>query len=95
MQLNIFENFLCVNFGLHRVNKDSPPLSVFMFYFTSVIDMLLMKANRYYHQYLDRCDETPNPLQDIMNSKTILFLAIIVQMGQGIRDRLRENRYND
>jgi len=61
-----------------------------MLYFTSVIDMLLTKAKGYYHQYLDGHDETPNPLQDIMNSKMFLFLAIIVQMGHGICNRLRE-----
>jgi hypothetical protein len=70
-------------------------MSIFILCFTSVIDMLLMKANRYYHQYLDGCDGTPNPLQDIMNSDMFVFLAIIVQMGHGIRDRLRKYWCNE
>jgi hypothetical protein len=61
-----------------------------MFYFTSVIDLVLMKSNRYHNLNLDGRDGTPNPLRDIMNSEMFLFLAIIVQMGHGIRDRLGE-----
>jgi hypothetical protein len=61
-----------------------------MLYFTSVIEILLMKANRYYHQYLDRCDGPLNPLPEIMNSEMFLFLAIIIQMGHDIHNRLRE-----
>jgi len=34
-------------------------MSIFILYFTSVTDMLLMKANRYCHQYLDGRDGTP------------------------------------
>jgi hypothetical protein len=70
-------------------------MSIFILYFTSVIDMLLIKANRYYHQYFDRHDGTPNPLRDIMNSEMFVFLAIIVQMGHSIRDRLREYWCNE
>ena len=55
-----------------------------------VIDLLVTETNRYYHQYLDRRDETPNPLPDITKSEMFLFLAIIVQMGHAICDRLRD-----
>jgi hypothetical protein len=54
-----------------------------------------MKANKYYHQYLDGRDGTPNPLRDIMNSEMFLFLAMIVQMGRGIFDRLRDYWCNE
>ena len=44
----------------------------------------------YYHQYLDRYDKTPNPFPDETNSKTFLFVVVIVQMGHNIHDRLRD-----
>jgi hypothetical protein len=43
-----------------HTNKESSHLSVFMLYFASVIDLLVTQTNRYYHQYLDRRDETRN-----------------------------------
>jgi hypothetical protein len=73
-----------------HINKDSSPLSVFMLYFAPVIDLLVTETNRCYHQYLDRQDKTPIPLPDITNSEIFLFLAITVQMGHDIRDRLRD-----
>jgi hypothetical protein len=73
-----------------HINKDSSPLSIFMLYFVSVIDLLVTETNRYSHQYLDRQDKTPTPLPDIMNSEMFLFLAITVQMGHDIHDRLRD-----
>ena len=73
-----------------HINKDSSPLSVLMLYFTSAIDMLVRETNRYYHQYLDTCGRTPNPLPDITNSKMCMFLAIAVQMGHNVSDRLSD-----
>ena len=58
--------------ALH-ISKDLSPLSFFMLYFTPVIDLLVMETNRYYHQYLDRHNGTPNPLPDITNSEIFLF----------------------
>jgi hypothetical protein len=48
-----------------HISKDLSPLGFFNLYFTSVSDLLVTETNRYYHQYLDRCDRTPNPLPDI------------------------------
>jgi hypothetical protein len=61
-----------------------------MLYFVSVIDLLVTETNRYYHQYVDRSDETPNPLPDITNPKMFLFLVIIVQIGHDVCDRFRD-----
>ena len=63
---------------------------MFSCYILHVIYVLLTETNRYYHQHLDRHDKTPNPLPDIMNTKMFLFLAIIVQMGNNICDRLMD-----
>ena len=73
-----------------HINKKSSPLSICMLYFTSVIDLLVTETNRYYHQYLDRRDKTPNPLPDITNPKMFLFLAIMLQMCHDVRDRFRD-----
>jgi hypothetical protein len=73
-----------------QVNKDSSPMSVFMLYFASAIDLLVTETNTHYHQYLDRRDETPTPLPDVTNSEMLLLLANIVHMGHDIRDRLRD-----
>jgi hypothetical protein len=62
-----------------HTNKDSSPLSIFMLYFASVIDLLVTETNRYFHQHLDRQDETSTPIPDITNCKMFLFLAIIIQ----------------
>lgn len=48
-----------------HISKDLSPLSFFKLYFTSLSDLLVTETNRYHHQYLDRCDRTPNPLPDI------------------------------
>jgi hypothetical protein len=48
-----------------HISSDLSPLSYFNLYFTSVSDLLVTETNRYYHQYLDRHDRTPNPLPDI------------------------------
>jgi hypothetical protein len=61
-----------------HINKESSPLRVFVLYFASVIDLLVRETNRYYHEYLDRRDETPNPLPDIINPDMFLFLGIIL-----------------
>jgi hypothetical protein len=72
-----------------HINKDLLPLSIFILYFTSVIDPLVTEANRHYQQYLDRCDESPTHFQT-KNSEMFLFLAIILHMGHNIHNRLRD-----
>jgi uncharacterized membrane protein YwaF len=61
-----------------------------MLYFASVTELLVTETNRHYHQYFDRPDETPTPLPLTTNSEMLLFIAIIVQMGHAICDRLRD-----
>jgi len=73
-----------------HINNYLSPLSIFKFYFTPVIDLLVLETNRHYHQYLDRCDGTPSPLPYITNSKMFLFQEIIVQMGHDVCDRLED-----
>jgi len=48
-----------------HISKDLLTLSFFSLCFTSLSDLLVTETNSYYHQYLDKCDRTPNPLPDI------------------------------
>jgi hypothetical protein len=73
-----------------HVDKAASLLSVFTLRFATVIDLLVTQNHRYYHQYLDRRDKTPNPLPEIMNSEMFLFLAIILHVGHDIGDRFRD-----
>jgi hypothetical protein len=50
--------------ALH-ISKDLLPLSFFSLCFTSLSDLLVTETNRYYHQCLEKCDRTQNPLPDI------------------------------
>lgn len=79
------------NEALHTYIIILSPLSIFMLYFTSVIDLLVKETNRFYHQYLDRHDRKPNPLLDVMNSEIFPFQAIIAWMGHNICERLRNH----
>jgi hypothetical protein len=49
-----------------------------------------MDTDRYYHDHLDRVDERPSPLPDVTEAVMFLFLAITIQMGHDLRDRLKD-----
>jgi hypothetical protein len=68
------------------VNKDLSPLNIFMSYLASVTEMLVTETHRYYHQCLDRYDETPKSLPDLTNFEMFLFL-VIVQMNHDTSNR--------
>jgi hypothetical protein len=76
--------------GGYSLKLTSSLLSVLMLYFASVTELLVTETNRHCHQYLDRPDQTPTPLPLTTNSEMFLFIAIIVQMGHAICDRLRD-----
>jgi hypothetical protein len=61
-----------------------------MLYFTAIIHLLVVETNRYYHQYLDRLDDGLSPRSDVTDSEMFLFLVIIIQMGNDIRDRIKD-----
>jgi len=43
-----------------------------------------------YHDYKDRLDNGPSPEPDITHAKMLVFLALTIQMGHGIRDKLTD-----
>ena len=73
-----------------HITEDSTPLSVFLLYFAEIISLLVVETNRYYHQYLDTLEDAPSPVPDITESEMFLFLAVTIQMGHCLRDRLTD-----
>ena len=58
---------------------------------SEIITLLVVETNRYYQDHLDRLDEGPSPLPDVTEAETLVFLAITVQMGHCIQDKLTDN----
>jgi len=73
-----------------ELNDSSSPLSVFLLYFAEIITLLVVETNRYYHDHLDRLDEGPLPQPDVTEAKMLVFLAITIQMGHCIWDKLTD-----
>jgi hypothetical protein len=63
------------------LNDGSKPLSVFFLYFAEIITLLVVKTNRYYHDYIDRLDDGLSPEPDVTEAEMFLFLALTIQMG--------------
>jgi len=68
-----------------HINKDSPPLSVLMLFFTEIFLLLVEQTNLYYQQHLDRQAGPSRRLPDIMT-----FTALALQMGQIVKDTLHD-----
>jgi hypothetical protein len=50
----------------------------------------VVETNRYYHDHLDRLDEGPSPLPDVTQAEMLVFLAITIQMGHDLWDKLTD-----
>ena len=44
----------------------------------------------YYYSYIDRLDNGPPPEPGVTEAEMFGFLALTIQMGHGIRDKLTE-----
>jgi len=73
-----------------HINDGSSLLSVFLLYFAEIITLLVVETNRFYHDYLDRIDDGPSPDPDVTEAEMFVFLALTVQMGHGVRDKLTD-----
>jgi len=51
-----------------------------------------VETNRYYHDYIDRLDGGPSPEPDVTEADMFVFLALTIEMGQGVRDKLTDYR---
>ena len=73
-----------------HINDGSSPLSVFLLYFAEIITLLLVETNRYYDDNIDRLDVGPSPEPDVTEAEMFAFLALTIQMGHGVRDKLTD-----
>lgn len=76
------------NSEVSHINDGSSPLSIFLLYFTEIITFLVVETNRYYYNYIDILDDRPSPLPDITEAEMFVFLALTIQMGHYLRDKL-------
>jgi len=58
--------------------------------FAEIIIPLVVETNRYYHDYIDGLDDGPCPEPDVTEAKMFVFLALRVQKGHGVRDKLTD-----
>jgi len=73
-----------------HINDRSSPLNVFLLYFAEIITLLVVETNRYYPDHLDSFDEGPSPLPDVTETEMLVFLALKIQMGHCIWDKLTD-----
>jgi hypothetical protein len=73
-----------------HITGESTPLSVLLLFFAEIITLLVVETNRYYHQYLDNIDEGLSPQHDVTEAEMFVFLAVTLQMGHTILDRLED-----
>jgi hypothetical protein len=58
---------------------------------SEIITLLVVETNRHYHDHLVRLDKGPSPLPDVTEAEMFVFLAITIQMGHRIQDKLTDN----
>jgi hypothetical protein len=63
-----------------HINKDSPPLSVLLF-FKEMFHLLVEQTNVFYHQHLDRQACPSRRMPDITLLDMMTFIALALQMG--------------
>ena len=63
---------------------------VHLAYFAEIITLLVVETNRYYLDYIDRLDDGPCPEPDVTEAEIFVFLALTIQMGHGVRDKLTD-----
>jgi len=64
-----------------ELNNSSRPLCTFLLYFAEIITLMVVEANSYYRDHLDRVDEGPSPQPDVTEAEMPVFLAITIEMG--------------
>jgi len=61
-----------------------------MLFFTENVTLLVVETNCYYHQFLDKCEDGPSPQRDVTEAEMFAFLALTLQMGHTVQDRLED-----
>jgi hypothetical protein len=61
-----------------------------LLFFAEIVTLLVVETNRYYHQFLDNCEDRPSPQRDVAEAAMFAFLALTLQMGHTFPDRLED-----
>jgi len=60
---------------------------VHLAFFFCILQKLSL-TNCYYHDYIHRLDDGPSPEPDVTEADMFVFLALTIQMGHGIRNKM-------
>jgi len=73
-----------------HITPESTPLSVLLLFFAEIFTMLVVEMNRYYHQFLDNFEDGPSTQCEVTEAEMFSFLALTLQMGHTVQDRLED-----
>jgi hypothetical protein len=55
-----------------------------------MITLLAVETNHYYYNYIERLDDGLSPEPGINDAEMLVFLALTIQMGHGVRAKLTD-----
>ena len=73
-----------------HITPKSTPLSLLLLFFSEIITLLVVETNRYYHQFLVNFDDGPSPQREVTEAEVFAFLALTLQRGHTVQDRLED-----
>ena len=73
-----------------HITRESTSLSVLLLFFTEIITWLVVETNRYYYQFLSNFEDGPSPQPEVTEAEMFAFLALTLQMGHTVQDRLED-----
>ena len=73
-----------------HITPESTPLTVLMLFFAEIVTLLVVETNHYYDQFLDNCEDRPSPQRDVTEAEMFVFLALTLQVGRTVQDRLED-----
>ena len=71
-----------------HITTESTPLSILLLFIVEIVTLLVVETNRYYHHLLDNFDDRPSPHREVTEAEMFAFLALTLQMGHTVQDRL-------
>jgi len=73
-----------------HITPEATPLTVLTLFFAEIVTLLVVEMNHYYHQFLDKCEDGPSSQRDVTVAEMFAFLALTLQMGHTVQDRLED-----
>jgi hypothetical protein len=63
-----------------HITPESTPLRDLLLFFAEIVTLLDVETNRFYHQFLDNCEDGPSPQREVTEAEMFAFLALTLQM---------------